>query len=261
AVSDRLRERPATSSNYPDPSRIDVFKIRGQGPAAVLQFSRSTALADEEPRTGDVHLDVLVGTDLAGKPCGRAELQHLTESGLLVSVGQRRWVFAHRSFQEHLAAEFLRDRLAPEVRRELLWVGSGPARHILPEHEEVAARLAVGDPNLFDDLVAHDPWVALLADLPALPDDRRRQVAQALLDTAADTTPGYLELALLARLDHSELAEQLTPFLTSQAHPNGRYLALWVAAACQPAGLTAGCCPSPKTPKRRLICGPSRSLG
>lgn len=32
AVPDRLRERPPTSSNYPGPSRIDVFKIRGQGP-------------------------------------------------------------------------------------------------------------------------------------------------------------------------------------------------------------------------------------
>jgi hypothetical protein len=153
----------------------------------VLQFSRSTALADEEPRTGDVELDVLSGTGVPGvvpeKFCGRAELLHLTESGLLAPIGQRRWVFAHRSYQEHLAAEFLRDRIAPEVRSELLWAGSGPARHILPEHEEVAARLAIGDPDLFDDLVAHDPWVALLADLPALPNDRREQAAQAIRDS------------------------------------------------------------------------------
>ncbi|MFE7244391.1 hypothetical protein [Streptomyces sp. NPDC057580] len=225
------------------PAADDLLEV-ARWTAAVLQFSRSTALSDEEPRTGDVHLDVLSGTDVPGlvpeKPCGRTELQHLTESGLFAPVGQRRWVFAHRSYQEHLAAEFLRDRIAPEVRRELLWAGSGPARHILPEHEEVAARLAVGDPDLFDELVAHDPWVALLADLPALPDDRRRQATQALLDTAADTILGHLEFTLLARLDHPGLAEQLTPFLTSQAHPNGRYLALWVAAACQPTGLTAG---------------------
>ncbi|MGW1411605.1 hypothetical protein, partial [Streptomyces sp. NPDC002403] len=32
AVSDCLRERRPSSSNYPDPSRIDVFNIRGQGP-------------------------------------------------------------------------------------------------------------------------------------------------------------------------------------------------------------------------------------
>ncbi|MEV7730007.1 hypothetical protein AB0P15_35640, partial [Streptomyces sp. NPDC087917] len=32
AIPDRLRERHPTSSNYPGPSRIDVFKIRGQGP-------------------------------------------------------------------------------------------------------------------------------------------------------------------------------------------------------------------------------------
>ncbi|WP_221350403.1 IS3 family transposase [Streptomyces beigongshangae] len=32
-ISDRLRERPPTNGNYPDPSRMDVFEIRGQGPS------------------------------------------------------------------------------------------------------------------------------------------------------------------------------------------------------------------------------------
>ncbi|MFF1918791.1 hypothetical protein ACFVYE_46375, partial [Streptomyces sp. NPDC058239] len=31
-LPDRLREHLPNNINYPDPSRIDVFKIRGQGP-------------------------------------------------------------------------------------------------------------------------------------------------------------------------------------------------------------------------------------
>ncbi|MFF4096543.1 integrase core domain-containing protein [Streptomyces sp. NPDC001834] len=35
AIPDRLREHLPLNINYPDPSRIDVFKIRGQGPCPV----------------------------------------------------------------------------------------------------------------------------------------------------------------------------------------------------------------------------------
>ncbi|MEU6170015.1 hypothetical protein [Streptomyces tanashiensis] len=202
------------------PTADDLLDV-ARWAAAVLQFSRSTALADSMPGTGDAELDVLADTSVPGllpaKPCGRAELQHLTESALFAPVGQHRWVFAHRSYQEYLAAEFLRDRIAPEVRSELLWAGSGSARHILPQHEEIAARLAVDDPQLLDDLIAHDPWVVLLADLPALPDSRREQVVQALLDTAQDHVLGRLESTLLARLNHPRLAEQLTPHLAAHS--------------------------------------------
>ncbi|MFD9193609.1 hypothetical protein ACFWCA_36075 [Streptomyces phaeochromogenes] len=57
--------------------------------------------------------------------------------------------------------------------KELLWVGGGWARHIVPEHEEIAARLALGDEQLFDDLLAHDLPVLLLADLQAVPARQR----------------------------------------------------------------------------------------
>ena len=150
--------------------------------AAALQLSHSPAITDREPALGtDVHLDSLSAPTMPGlapgMTCSRRELLHLTESGLLTAVGHGRWVFAHRSYQEHLAAQYLYACIAPQVREELLWVGSGSARHVLPEHQEIAARMAVEDPDLFEELLTHDPVVLLLADLPALPDGHRQQVA------------------------------------------------------------------------------------
>ncbi|WP_123980636.1 hypothetical protein [Streptomyces sp. Ag109_O5-1] len=210
--------------------------------AAALQFSRSPALTDGEPETGEeLHLDSLSGPGVPGlvpePACHRHELLHLTESALLAPVGRRRWVFAHRGYQEHLAAQYLHARIAPAVRSQLLWTGSGLARHVLPEHREIAARLAVTDPDFFEDLLAHEPLVLLLADLPVLPAAQRQRVAQALLDAVLSDGFERLDYALLRKLDHPALAEQLRPFLTPVTHSDQLYLALWIATQCHPAGL------------------------
>lgn len=42
AVPDRLRERLPTNSNYSGPSRVDVFKVRGQGPVGTSPDDRTT---------------------------------------------------------------------------------------------------------------------------------------------------------------------------------------------------------------------------
>ncbi|MFH8804918.1 NACHT domain-containing protein [Streptomyces sp. NPDC017936] len=211
--------------------------------AAALQFSRCAALADgARPGPGVLHLDTLCGDHVPGidgaTACGRHELLHLTESGLLAPVGQRRWVFAHRSLQEHLAAEYLATAVEPAVRGELLWAGTGQARHIMPEHQEIAARLAVIDDALFDALLKHDPYILLLADLQALPTEHRRRAAQAILESVPDQEPYRIGWDQLDRLNHPDLAPQLQPFLAPQSDPDQRYLALWVMGKCQPAGLT-----------------------
>ncbi|MFE6470172.1 NACHT domain-containing protein [Streptomyces rochei] len=211
--------------------------------AAALQFSRCAALADGTRHgPGELHLDTLGGDHVPGidgtPGCGRHELLHLTESGLLTPVGQRRWVFAHRSLQEHLAAEYLATAVEPAAHGALLWAGTGQARHIMPEHQEIAARLAAVDDTLFDDLLKHDPYILLLADLQALPAEHRRRTAQAILDSAPNQEPYRIGWDQLDRLNHPGLAPQLQPFLTPHSDPDQRYLALWIAGKCQPAGLT-----------------------
>ncbi|MFI6875789.1 hypothetical protein ACIBL6_20380 [Streptomyces sp. NPDC050400] len=210
--------------------------------AAALQFSRSPVLTAQEPvRDNELHLDSLVGPDVPGLvprlECRSRELWHLAESGLLTPLGQRRWAFVHRSYQEHLAAQYLLECVTPAVRSELLWAGSGPARHIVPENAEVAARLAVDDPQLLEELLTHDPLTLLLADLTSLPAELRQRIVQALLDTAPDEGFHRLDFTLLDQLAHPELAAQLAPFLCKEADPDQRYLALWIAAKCQPTQL------------------------
>ncbi|MET9744661.1 hypothetical protein ABZZ92_02965 [Streptomyces ardesiacus] len=137
-----------------------------------------------------------------------------------------------------MAAEYLATAVEPAAHGALLWAGTGQARHIMPEHQEIAARLAAVDDTLFDDLLEYDPYILLLADLQALPAEHRRRTARAILDSAPDQEPYRIGWDQLDRLNHPGLAPQLQPFLTPLSDPDQRYLALWIAGKCQPAGLT-----------------------
>src|SRR5262249_1382077 len=159
----------------------------------------------------------------------------LTDSALLVPTGGRVWAFAHRSFQEYLAAEYLKAHQSrSSVVQSLVMVGEGSTRHALPAHREVAAWLALTDDALFDDLVAHDPEPLLLADLQFRSDPDRAKVVAAILEQAAvDYTQGSERASLLFyRLDHRGLATQLAQRLQPSAPQNELLAVLRIAREC-----------------------------
>jgi hypothetical protein len=210
--------------------------------AAVLHFGSYTALTDQMDRSGapagDLHLSSLIGAEpgpLGGTvACTTSELRQITESGLLVPVGELRWTFAHRSYQEYLAALFLRTRaLAPSVLRELLWIGSGKNRHVLEAHQEVAAWLAADDDTVFEDLLRDDPLVLLQADLSARRSSDRARAAGALLALLGQDDTLRLDHAQLHRLGHPALPDQLRPYLSPSTEPHLVYAAVSIAQACR----------------------------
>ncbi|MFI1376100.1 hypothetical protein ACH4UY_29340 [Streptomyces longwoodensis] len=212
--------------------------------AATMQFGPYTAVtdapaADESATSGDLRLSRLDDSDepghLGGRvPCTLWNLRQVTESSLLVpTTGDLRWVFAHDSYREFLAAHFLRMRgLPPQPQRQLLWIGDGEARHILPAHQEVAAWRATSDAALFSDLLRDDPLVLLLADLPSLPDTDRKRTVDALFALLERDDTVSLDHSLLHRINHTDLADQLRPRLQEGGAHHLLYAALSIARAC-----------------------------
>ncbi|SHH33319.1 hypothetical protein [Streptomyces sp. 3214.6] len=211
--------------------------------AATMQFASYTAVTeapftDNSATQTDLRLSRLDGSDepghLGGRvPCTLWDLRQVTESSLLVPTGDLRWVFAHDSYREFLAAHFLRMRnLPPQPQRQLLWIGDGAARHIIPAHQEVAAWRATSDATLFDDLLRDDPLVLLLADLPSLPDTARERTVDALFALLERDDTVRLDHSLLHRLNHTGLADQLRPRLQEASADHLLYAALSIARAC-----------------------------
>ncbi|MDC2960453.1 hypothetical protein PO587_39130 [Streptomyces gilvifuscus] len=219
--------------------------------AAALQFGPYTVVADAPVTDAaaasvELRLSRLDGFDepghLGGRvPCTLWDLRQVTESSLLVPTGDLRWVFAQDSYREFLAAHFLRmHRLQPEPLRQLLWIGDGQDRHVIPAHQEVAAWLATSDATLFADLLRDAPLVLLLADLPSLPDTERERTVTALFDwLERDDERSYLALAAppLHRLNHAGLSKQLRPRLQTTNPKRLLDAAVAIAQACRPPGL------------------------
>ncbi|MFF9396996.1 NACHT domain-containing protein [Streptomyces griseoluteus] len=211
--------------------------------AAAMQFGPYTAVTDApvtDPSAtpADLRLSRLDDSDepghLGGRvPCTLWNLRQVTESSLLVPTGDLRWVFAHDSYREFLAAHFLRMRdLPPQPQRQLLWIGAGEARHIIPAHQEVAAWRATSDAALFADLLRDDPLVLLLADLPSLPGADRKHTVDALFALLERDDTVSLDHSLLHRLNHTGLADQLRPRLQQAGADHLLYAALSIARAC-----------------------------
>ncbi|MGY3206341.1 hypothetical protein [Streptomyces sp. TE5632] len=211
--------------------------------AATLQFGPYTAVTeapdtDNSATSADLRLSRLDDADepghLGGRiPCTLWNLRQVTESSLLIPVGDLRWVFAHDSYREFLAAHFLRMRnLQPQPQRQLLWIGDGEARHIIPAHQEVAAWRATSDATLFAELLRDDPLVLLLADLPSLPDSARERAVNALFALLERDDTVSLDHSLLHRLNHPHLADQLRPRLQAADAAHLLYAALSIARAC-----------------------------
>ncbi|SOE19085.1 hypothetical protein [Streptomyces sp. OK228] len=211
--------------------------------AATLQFGPYMVVAeasgtDDSATTADLRLSRLDGLDEPGHlggsvPCTLWNLRQVTESSLLVPTGELRWVFAHDSYREFLAAHFLRmHNLQPQPQRQLLWIGDGEARHIIPAHQEVAAWRATNDATLFADLLRDDPLVLLLVDLPSLSDTDRERTVDALFDLLERDDTVSLDHSLLHRLNHSGLAGQLRPRLQEPGAPHLLSAAVNIARAC-----------------------------
>lgn len=232
-----LRAQPTGQRLLPVAARV----------AATMQFGAHNVLSDTSPHPsdrGEITLAELEGGHEPGLldgqvPCTTDELRRLTESHLFDPVGLLRWTFAHRSYQEFLAAQYLQaHQLDPPAQDGLLWVGDGAARHIYPAHREVAAWRSGTDSTLFENLLRDDPRVLLLADLPARPAADRARVVEAIFSLVQQDDTIDIDHTTLHRLEHPGLSQQLLSRLRPDADTLVVYTALQVARFCPHPELT-----------------------
>jgi len=156
----------------------------------------------------------------AGPRITETTLRGLMSTGLMAWIDDRSGRFAMRSVQEFLASRFLRRHNVPATTLQtLLMAGHGESRHAVTAVRDLAGWVSTWCDAVFDDLLAHDPYVLLASDLAARakPDVDRVRLVDALL-TQVDQTPNVSLTpvgSLLYRLDHPGLAQQLAPHLVT----------------------------------------------
>lgn len=165
-----------------------------------------------------------------------AELRAALGTKLFERIAPDTFEWAHRSFMEYLAADYLfvRQVPAPELWNLLGVEEPDGGQKIAPQLREIAAWLASRMPDFFRLLIERDPEVLLRSDLAAAAPQDRALLVDALLDriAAGELLDHYKVLhPFVGKLAHADLSTQLASRLADRKQSDRlRRIAIDIAA-------------------------------
>ena len=215
--------------------------------AALLLFSYKSAIwinpeLGDMPKTDIAIRDLCIGKENIDQQefsfdenCIKKEILSITE--LFSSRGSHRFVFAHQTYAEFLAAWYLYHHKTPLNRIMKLFVSSeDPECKLIPQLHETAAWLASMRNDVFQEIMKTDPDVLLRSDIPtdanlqaAIVDNLLKQYEQGkLLYSSGDNYRRY------EKLKHSGLTEQLRPYIQDYSNQiDASRIAIDIIEACK----------------------------
>ncbi|MBE0544866.1 MAG: hypothetical protein IH623_26300 [Verrucomicrobia bacterium] len=161
-------------------------------------------------------------------------------SALFTSRGPSRFGFAHQTFAECLASQFL-SRLPLAQIRSALCARDGQQEHVIPQLAETAAWVAGVREDFFDYLCQIEPEVLLRSDVSKVQNHRKTALVEAVLEKVkrAELFDDRNISRFFDALKHPGLAAQLQPFITNKTlHTVVRRMAMSIAGDCKEAELT-----------------------
>ena len=174
-------------------------------------------------------------SEAADEECAEDLIFDTVASGLFTSSGPNRFAFAHQTFAECLAAQFLSRLPLIQIRRILCARDSGD-EHVVPQLAEAAAWVAGRSDAFFDYLCRIEPEVLLRSDASKVQNQRKSVLVAAVLEKTnrAELFDEQSLRRFFYTLKHPGLAEQLRPYITGNTfHTVVRRMALDIAGACE----------------------------
>jgi predicted NACHT family NTPase len=217
--------------------------------AAVTMFANRFAIwtdpETDQPPDEDVPLSALsTGTETGDfQPFNATEdnLREVLDTGLFSSRGSARMGWAHQSYAEFLAADYLVTKQASP--QNILKILCHPSGGLIPQLWTVAAWLASLSQAVRSSLIAQEPFALLRGDLLSWSESDLAVLTDALLTAFHEQRAHDFAIGIALdyrKLAHPGLADQLRPYIVDPAkHVIARRAALMIARACALRGLEA----------------------
>ena len=190
---------------------------------------------DETDPTIDLHI-----SDAADTALSEDVILDTIGSGLFTSRSPNRLTFAHQTFAECLAAQFLNRLPLIQIRKLLCGRDSGD-EHVIPQLAETAAWVAGMNDDFFDYLCRIEPEALLRSDASKVQNQRKDALVSAVLEKAkrAELFDARYGIFFFDAVKHPRLAAQLRPYILNRAlNPVVRRMALSIADECRISELT-----------------------
>lgn len=186
--------------------------------AGWMLLGRYTAVSALPPeQKPPQHLDQQELVSTTGDQESRVKIEAALNSGLFADAGQQGRGFAHQSYAEFLAAEYLIGFALDQI-LDLLCVREDGGRFVVPQLTELAAWLALRHEDFLNWIIEHEPEVLLRNDASALTDSDRSKLVGGLLQRLAvgKAVDDWSLKRFYGSLRHSSLASQVRPFLSDR---------------------------------------------
>ncbi len=213
--------------------------------AAITLFCNRAAVSLSQESGGHDETDLSLG-DLRGglEPVGKGHVAIDNDSlldalgtALFAGRGADRIGFAHQTYAEFLAAQFVVDHfMSIQQIRNLIFHPAEQGDKVVPQLAESAAWIASLVPGVFREIVMSDPEILLRSDVAAASSENHAALVGALLQAleAEEMFDSFSATREFKKLSHPGLAMQLRPFLVDR-HKGWlvRRAAAEIAGKCQ----------------------------
>ncbi|MEA1863778.1 MAG: hypothetical protein U9N46_01040 [Euryarchaeota archaeon] len=211
--------------------------------AAVTIFANRYAIWTDVD-TGDVPGEDVTVRELCGGSesvnddeiqVSEATVRETLATGLFSSRGPKRMGWAHQTYAEFFAAQYLVQR--GMTLSQMMSLITHPDGKLVPQLYETAAWLACMAPEVFQEIMKMDPEVLLRSDVATADTKDRAALVESLLilyDKEKSFDHDWAIRGQYQKLAHPELAEQLRSYICDVAKNDVvRRVAINIAEACE----------------------------
>jgi hypothetical protein len=216
----------------------EIYEAASRLAALLLVCGKSaihTGQLEDADAASDLHISQAADSTLT-----EDVMRDAIASALFTSRGPSRFGFAHQTFAECLASQFL-SRLPLAQIRSALCARDGQQEHVIPQLAETAAWVAGAREDFFDHLCQIEPEVLLRSDVSKVQNPRKAALVTAVLEKVkrAELFDDRNISRFFDALKHPGLAAKLQPFITDKSlHTVVRRMAMSIAGDCREAALT-----------------------